>query len=169
MNRITNEKKITGKNSEKILVRKMWKNILKGAIESHTFETKIKPIRKGIGRAGNRTMVTYDYSDRGKDSDIEIEWYSVTISWSMSVEVYGDGLELNAPQVAKVVVDIGEIQELGEEYEVLAENLELETTDNIQVEELEEVVMGSVIMPDADIEIGRKDGKFYIKEVMINW
>ena len=114
-------------------------------------------------------MVDYDYEDRGKDSDIEIKWYSVTVSWRMSVEVYGDGLELNAPQVSKVVVDIDEIQELGEEYEVLAENLELETTDNIQVEKLEKVVMGSLIMPDANIEIGRKDGKFYIKEVMINW
>ena len=71
--------------------------------------------------------------------------------------------------MSKVVVDIDEIQELGEEYEVLAENLELETTDNIRVEKLEDVVMGSVIMPDADIEIGRKDGGFYIKSVDISW
>ena len=147
----------------------MWKDILKGAIERHTFETKITPIRGGVGRRGNLTMVTYDYSDRGKDSDIDIEWNSVTVSWSMSVEVYGDGLELNAPQVAKVVVDIDNIQDVGEDVELLAEDLELEITDNIQVEELEEVVMGSVIMPDADIEIGRKDGKFYIKEVIISW
>jgi len=141
----------------------MWKEILKGGIESHTFETKIKPSRN------NLTMVTYDYSDRGKDSDIDIEWNSVTVSWSMSVEVYGDGLELNAPQVAKVVVDIDNIQDVGEDVELLAENLELETTENIEVEKLEEVVMGSLIMPDADIEIGRKDGKFYIKEVRISW
>ena len=141
----------------------MWQTILKGGLENHTFETKIKPSRN------NRTMVTYDYSDRGKDSDIDIEWNSVTVSWSMSVEVYGDGLELNAPQVAKVVVDIDNIQDVGEDVELLAENLELETTENIEVEELEEVVMGSVIMPDADIEIGRKDGKFYIKEVRISW
>ena len=141
----------------------MWQTILKGATERHTFETKIKPSSR------NLTMVDYDYKDRGKDSDIEIKWYSVTVSWSMSVEVYDDGLELNAPQVSKVVVDIDEIQELGEEYEVLAENLELETTDNIRVEKLEDVVMGSVIMPDADIEIGRKDGGFYIKSVDISW
>jgi hypothetical protein len=141
----------------------MWKEILKGGIESNTFETKIKPSRN------NLTMVTYDYSDRGKDSDIDIEWNSVTVSWSMSVEVYGDGLELNAPQVAKVVVDIDNIQDVGEDVELLAENLELETTENIEVEKLEEVVMGSLIMPDADIEIGRKDGKFYIKEVRISW
>tara|TARA_R100001198_G_C5215815_1_gene199610 strand:- start:469 stop:912 length:444 start_codon:yes stop_codon:yes gene_type:complete len=147
----------------------MWKDILKGAIERHTFETKITRIRKGVGRAGNLTMVTYDYSDRGKDSDIDIEWNSVTVSWSMSVEVYGDGLELNAPQVAKVVVDIDTIEDVGEDVELLAENLELETTNNIQVEELEEVVMGSGIMPDADIEIGRKDGEFYIKSVNISW
>ena len=141
----------------------MWQTILKGAIESHTFETKIKPSSR------NLTMVDYDFSDRGKDSDIEIKWYSVTVSWSMSVEVYGDGLELNAPQVSKVVVDIDNIQDVGEDVELLAENLELETTENIEVEELEEVVMGSVIMPDADIEIGRKDGKFYIKGVKIDW
>ena len=139
----------------------MWKDILKGALERHTFETKIYPSKN------NLTMVDYDYSDRGKYSDINIEWNSVTVSWSMSVEVYGDGLELNAPQVAKVVVDIDSIGDVGEDVELLAENLELETTDNIRVEKLEEVVMGSVIIPDADI--GRKDGKFYIKGVRISW
>ena len=118
---------------------------------------------------GNNTMVTYDYEDRGKDSDIELDWNTVIVEWSMSVEEYDDGLELNAPQVRKVIVGIDFIEDIGEEVETLAENLELETTENITVEELDRVVMGSVIMPEADIEIGQKDGKFYIKSVNISW
>jgi len=147
----------------------MWKDllknrVLKGAIRTHTFERKIKATDKG-----NNTMVTYDYKDKGRDSDIDIDWNTVVIEWSMSVEVYGDGLELNAPQVQKVTVEIGSIEDVGEEVETLATNLELETSENIQVEELDRVVMGSVIMPDADIEIGQKDGEFYIKSVEISW
>jgi len=147
---------------------KMWKNllknqILKGAIETHAFERRVNK------RDNNNTTVSYDYSDRGTDSDIEIDWASVVIEWSMSVEVSSDGLELNAPQVQKVSVDISYIEELGEEEKLLAENLELETTENIEVDELDRVRMGSVILPDADIEIGQKDGEFYIKSVDISW
>tara|TARA_B100000963_G_scaffold361474_1_gene397085 strand:+ start:1620 stop:2099 length:480 start_codon:yes stop_codon:yes gene_type:complete len=157
------------KNYGKILVRKMWKRllknqVLKGTIQNYTFERKIRRMDKG-----NNTMVTYDYEDRGKDSDIELDWNTVIVEWSMSVEEYDDGLELNAPQVRKVIVGIDFIEDIGEEVETLAENLELETTENITVEELDRVVMGSVIMPEADIEIGQKDGKFYIKSVNISW
>ncbi len=147
----------------------MWKRllknqVLKGTIQNYTFERKIRRMDKG-----NNTMVTYDYEDRGKDSDIELDWNTVIVEWSMSVEEYDDGLELNAPQVRKVIVGIDFIEDIGEEVETLAENLELETTENITVEELDRVVMGSVIMPEADIEIGQKDGKFYIKSVNISW
>jgi hypothetical protein len=114
-------------------------------------------------------MVNYDYADRGKDSDFDIDWNTVVIEWSMTIEEYGDGLELNTPQVQKVMVDIGSIEDVGEEVETLATNLELETTENIEVDDLDRVFMGSVIMPDADIEIGQKDGEFYIKKVEISW
>ena len=114
-------------------------------------------------------MVTYDYSDRDRNSDIDIDWNTVIVNWSMSVEVHDDGLELNSPQVEKVTVGIDSIEDVGEEVETLAENLELETTENIEVERLTDVRMGSVIMPDADIEIGQKDGEFYIKRVQIDW
>jgi len=145
----------------------MWKNllkneVLKGAIKTHTFERRVNK------RDNSNTMVSYDYSDRGRDSDIDIDWTSVVIEWSMSVEVYGDGLELDAPQVQKVSVDISYIEEFNEE-KLLAEDLELETTENIEVDELDRVRMGSVILPDADIEIGQKDGEFYIKRVQIDW
>jgi len=148
----------------------MWKRllknqVLKGTIQKYTFERKIRRMDKG-----NNTMVSYDiYEDRGKDSDIELDWNIVIVEWSMSVEEYDDGLELNAPQVRKVIVGIDYIEDIGEEVETLAENLELETTENITVEELDRVVMGSVIMPEADIDIGQKDGKFYIKRVNISW
>jgi len=149
----------------------MWKNLLKnellkGAIKTHTFERKVN------NRDKHNISVDYDYDDRRKDSFIEIKWDRVVIEWSMSVEVYGDGLELNAPQVQKVLVDISYIEETDEETDeekLLAENLELETTENIEVEKLDRVRMGSVILPDGDIEIGRKDGEFYIKEVNIRW
>ena len=141
----------------------MWKDILKGALESYTFETTVKPNRN------HNTMVTYDYKDRGSDSDIEIDWYSVTVNWSMSIEVDGDGLELNQPSVQSVVVSISSIEDIGEEVEELALNLELKTSENIEVEKLDKVSMGSYIMPEADIEIGRKDGEFYIKSVDISW
>ena len=146
----------------------MWKDllkyqVLKGIGRTLSFERRIS------SRERNNTMVTYDYSDRGRDSDIDIDWYSVTIQWSMTIEEYTDGLELNAPQVQKVMVDIGSIEDIGEEVETLAGSLELETTENIEVDSLDRVVMGSVIMPDADIEIGQKDGEFYIKSVNISW
>ena len=158
------------KNSGKILVRKMWKNLLKnelvkGAIETHTFERRVYARDRGR----HNTMVSYDYSDRGRDSDIDISWTSVVIEWSMGVEVSSDGLELNAPQVQKVSVDISYIEEIGEDEKLLEEDLELETTENIEVGELDRVRTGSFIMPDADIEIGRKDGEFYIKNVIIQW
>jgi hypothetical protein len=147
----------------------MWKNllkneVLKGATQTHTFERRVY----GRDRGRHNTMVSYDYSDGGDYIGIDIDWTSVVIEWSMSVEVYDDGLELNAPQVQKVSVDISYIEEIGEE-KLLAENLELETTENIEVEELDRVRMGSVILPDADIEIGQKDGEFYIKKVIIQW
>ena len=141
----------------------MWKNILKGALESYTFETTVKPNKN------HNTMVTYDYKDRGSDSDIDIDWYSVTVNWSMSIEVDGDGLELNQPSVQSVVVSISSIEDIGEEVEELALNLELKTSENIEVEKLNKVSMGSYIMPEADIEIGRKDDEFYIKSVDISW
>ena len=144
--------------------KRLLKNqVLKGTIQNYTFERKIRRMDKR-----NNTMVTYDYEDRGKDSDIEIDWDTVIVKWSMSVEEYDDGLELDAPQVRKVIVGIDFIEDIGEEV-TLAENLELETTENIEVEDLDRVVMGAVIMPDADIEIGQRDGEFYIKSVNISW
>ena len=146
----------------------MWKEllknqVLKGAGRTLSFERRVS------SRDKSNTMVTYDYSDRGRDSDIDIDWYSVIIQWSMTIEEYTDGLELNAPQVQKVIVDIGSIDDVGEEVENLAGSLELETTENIEVDDLDRVIMGSLIMPDADIEIGQKDGEFYIKRVGISW
>lgn len=141
----------------------MWKDILKGALESYTFETTVKPNKN------HNTMVTYDYKDKRSDYDIDIDWYSVTVNWSMSIEVDGDGLELNQPSVQSVVVSISSIEDVGEEVEELALDLELKTSENIEVEKLNKVTMGSYIMPDADIEIGRKDGEFYIKSVDISW
>ena len=67
------------------------------------------------------------------------------------------------------MVDISSIEDVGEEVENLAGSIELETTENIEVDDLDRVVMGSLIMPDADIEIGQKDGEFYIKRVGISW
>ena len=147
----------------------MWKDLLKNQVLKGVGRTLSFERRVSRRDRGNTTMVTYDYSDRGRDSDIDIDWYSVIIQWSMTIEEYTDGLELNAPQVQKVMVDIGSIDDVGEEVENLAGSLELETTENIEVENLDRVVMGSVIMPDADIEIGRKDGEFYIKSVNISW
>ena len=146
----------------------MWKEllknqVLKGAGRTLSFERRVS------SRDKSNTMVTYDYSDRGRDSDIDIDWYSVIIQWSMTIEEYTDGLELNAPQVQKVIVDIGSIDDVGEEVENLAGSLELETTENIEVDDLDRVIMGSLIMPDVDIEIGQKDGEFYIKRVGISW
>ena len=146
----------------------MWKDllknqVLKGVGRTLSFETRVS------SRDRNNTMVTYDYADRGRDSDIDIDWDTVVIEWSMTIEEYTDGLELNAPQVQKVMVDISSIADIGEETETLAGSLELETTENIEVDDLDRVVMGSVIMPDADIEIGQKDGEFYIKRVGISW
>ena len=146
----------------------MWKEllknqVLKGAGRTLSFERRVS------SRDKSNTMVTYDYSDRGRDSDIDIDWYSVIIQWSMTIEEYTDGLELNAPQVQKVIVDIGSIDDVGEEVENLAGSLELETTENIEVDDLDRVIMESLIMPDADIEIGQKDGEFYIKRVGISW
>ena len=158
----------------------MWKDllknqILKGARKTHTFERRVNK------RGNNNTMVSYDYDYKLTRKDYEIDWTSVVIEWSMSVEVYGDGLELNAPQVQKVYVNISYIEELSEskdksifnrdivDEKLLAENLELETTENIDVDELDRVGMGSVILPDADILIGQKDGEFYIKKVDISW
>jgi len=147
----------------------MWKDLLKNQVlkgmgRTLSFERRVRSMDKG-----NNTMVNYDYADRGKDSDFDIDWNTVVIEWSMTIEEYGDGLELNAPQVQKVMVDIGSIEDVGEEVETLATNLELETTENIEVDDLDRVFMGSVIMPDADIEIGQKDGEFYIKKVEISW
>ena len=147
----------------------MWKDLLKNQVIKGVGRTLSFERRVNRRDRGNTTMVTYDYSDRGRDSDIDIDWYSVIIQWSMTIEEYTDGLELNAPQVQKVMVDIGSIDDVGEEVENLAGSLELETTENIEVEEVDRVVMGSVIMPDADIEIGQKDGEFYIKSVNISW
>lgn len=147
----------------------MWKDLLKNQVIKGVGRTLSFERRVNRRDRGNTTMVTYDYSDRGRDSDIDIDWYSVIIQWSMTIEEYTDGLELNAPQVQKVMVDISSIEDIGEEVETLAGSLELETSENIEVEDLDRVVMGSVIMPDADIEIGRKDGEFYIKRVGISW
>ena len=146
----------------------MWKELLKNQVLKGMGRT-LSFERRVSGRERNNTMVNYDYADRGIDSDIDIDWDSVTIQWSMTIEEYTDGLELNAPQVQKVMVNIDSIDDVGEEVENLAGSLELETTENIEVEDLDRVVMGSVIMPDADIEIGQKDGEFYIKRVNISW
>lgn len=147
----------------------MWKDllknqVLKGAGRTLSFERRVSRRDRG-----NTTMVTYDYADRGRDSDIDIDWDTVVIEWSMTIEEYTDGLELNAPQVQKVTVGINSIDDVGEEVEDLAGSLELETSENIEVDDLDRVVMGSLIMPDADIEIGQKDGEFYIKRVGISW
>lgn len=146
----------------------MWKDLLKNQVLKGVGRT-LSFERRVSSRDRSNTMVTYDYSDRGKDSDIDIDWNSVVIQWSMTIEEYTDGLELNAPQVQKVMVDISSIEDIGEEVETLAGSLELETTENIEVGDLDRVVMGSLIMPDADIEIGQKDGEFYIKRVGISW
>lgn len=138
-----------------------WENIVK-KLQSFDFETKYLKSNSTINQAD------VSYGDAG--ADIEFDYYSITINWSMTVDAKSDSMEMGQPEVAKVTVNGLSAERIDKEpREVLATNLDLETTD-IEVEELGgyEFESGS-IMPTVDIEIGMKGEKLYIKSAKIDW
>tara|TARA_R110002012_G_scaffold318869_1_gene537954 strand:+ start:472 stop:894 length:423 start_codon:yes stop_codon:yes gene_type:complete len=138
-----------------------WENIVK-KLQSFDFETKYLKSNSTI------TQADVSYGDAG--ADIELDYYSITINWSMTVDAKSDSMEMGQPEVSKVTVDGLSAERIDKEpREVLATNLDLETTD-VEVEELGGYEFESgAIMPTVDIEIGMKGEKLYIKSATIDW
>ena len=138
-----------------------WENIIK-KLQSFDFETKYLKSNSTINQAD------VSYGDAG--ADIEFDYYSITINWSMTVDAKSDSMEMGQPEVAKVTVNGLSAERIDKEpRKVLATNLDLETTD-IEVEELGGYEFESgAIMPTVDIEIGMKGEKLYIKSATIDW
>ena len=147
------------KNYGKFLVGNMaWENIVK-KLQSFDFETKYLKSNSTINQAD------VSYGDAG--ADIELDYYSITINWSMAVDAKSDSMEMGQPEVSKVTVNGLSAERIDKEpREVLATNLDLETTD-IEVEELGRY--DGPIMPTVDIETGMKGEKLYIKSAKIDW
>tara|TARA_R110000744_G_C19262817_1_gene551570 strand:+ start:390 stop:857 length:468 start_codon:yes stop_codon:yes gene_type:complete len=138
-----------------------WENIVK-KLQSFEFETEYLKSNSTI----NQVHVSYGDGD----SDMDIDYYSVTIEWNMTVDAKSDSMEMGQPEVTKVRVAGINAEKIGAgPSEMLAQNLDLETTD-IEVEELGGYGFESgAIMPTVDIGIGRKGEEFYIKSAEINW
>ena len=139
-----------------------WENIVK-KLQSFDFETKYLKSNSTI------TQADVSYGDAG--ADIELDYSSITIYWSMTVDAKSDSMEMGQPEVSKVTVDGLSAERIDKEpREVLATNLYLQTTKNIEVEELGGYEFESgAIMPTVDIEIGMKGEKLYIKSATIDW
>ncbi len=131
-------------------------------LQSFDFETKYLKSNSTI------TQADVSYGDAG--ADIELDYYSITINWSMTVDAKSDSMEMGQPEVAKVTVNGLSAERIDKEpRKVLATNLDLETTD-VEVEELGGYEFESgAIMPTVDIEIGMKGEKLYIKSAKIDW
>lgn len=143
------------------MINMAWENIVK-KLQSFDFETKYLKSNSTI------TQADVSYGDAG--ADIELDYYSITINWSMTVDAKSDSMEMGQPEVAKVTVNGLSAERIDKEpRKVLATNLDLETTD-IEVEELGGYEFESgAIMPTVDIEIGMKGEKLYIKGAKIDW